>query len=159
MQLRRYLYQLIVVITSTLFISGCEQSRVFDKNESLAKEGWFYGEQKVFEVEILDTAIAYNMYVNIRHTDQYPYNNLWLKLNTKLPDGNIQENKINVELSTPTGEWTGNCIDGICYSTVLVQHNFSLLQKGKYTFTLEQDMRMNPIPYLLDIGVKVEKFM
>jgi len=159
LQLRRFLFQLILLFSASLFVSSCEQSRVFDKNIPLEKEGWFYGEAKLFEVEILDTAIAYNMYVNIRHTDEYPYNNIWLKLNTTLPDGTTQENKINVELSMLTGEWTGNCIDGICYTTVLVQHNFALQQKGKYVFSLEQDMRMNPIPYVLDVGIKVEKFI
>lgn len=158
MRLLSFKYALIAILLSSIFIGGCEQSRVYDRNNTLPKEGWHYGKALTYEVSILDTAIAYNMYINVRHTDAYPYNNLWLKLNTTLPNGTIQENKINVELSSPTGEWTGNCIDGICYSTVLVQPNFQLLQKGNYIFSLEQDMRMNPLPYLMDIGIKIEKF-
>ena len=155
----RFTYYTIIAILGFTFFSSCEQSRVFDKNVSIPKQGWFYDEAKMFEVEILDTTKAYNLYVNIRHTDAYPYNNLWLTLKTTLPDGTVQENKLNVELSQSTGEWTGNCVDGICYNSVLIQHNFALPQKGKYIFSLEQDMRLNPIPHILDIGIRVEKFM
>ncbi|HRF76337.1 MAG TPA: gliding motility lipoprotein GldH [Chitinophagales bacterium] len=159
MSLNKHTYYLIPVIALLFILSGCEQSRVFDKNISLPKQGWFYDEAKTFEVEILDTAKSYNLYINVRHTDEYPYNNLWLKLTTTLPDGSVRENNVNIELSAATGEWSGNCVDGICYNSVLIQHNFSLPQKGKYVFSLEQDMRMNPIPYIMDIGIRVEKFM
>lgn len=155
----RFTYSVLITLLLAICFSSCEQTRVFDKNVSLDKKGWYYGEAKSFDVEILDTTMAYNLYINVRHTDEYPYNNLWLKLTTTMPDGSVQENKLNVQLSELTGEWTGNCIDGICYNSVLIQHNFALKQKGKYTFTLEQDMRLNPIPYLMDIGIKVEKFM
>lgn len=99
------------------------------------------------------------MYVNIRHTDEFPYNNMWLNLQTTLPDNTITTSKIDVPLSEPEGAWTGNCIDGICYNTVLIQKNFRFPAEGKYIFTLEQDMRMNPIPALLDVGIRVEKFI
>ncbi len=141
-----------------ILFSACEQSRVFDKNISLEKEGWFYGEQENFEVSVLDTNISYNLYINVRHTDEYPYNNLWLNMTTVFPDSTVQKNKVSVILSESNGEWTGDCVDGICFNSVLVQSNFLLPQKGKYTITLEQDMRMNPLPFILSIGVKLEKF-
>lgn len=146
-----------LIICTAFIISGCEQSRVFDKNVAIGKEGWFYGEPLLFEVYINDTAYSYNMYVNIRHTDEFPYNNMWLNLQTTLPDNTITTSKIDVPLSEPEGAWTGNCIDGICYNTVLIQKNFRFPAEGKYIFTLEQDMRMNPIPALLDVGIRVEK--
>lgn len=140
-----------------VLITACEQSRVFDNNVALNKEGWLYGEQKSFEVNINDTSISYNLFINVRHTDEYPYDNLWLKMTTIFPDSTSQQNNINVQLSEPDGQWTGICVDGICFNSVLVQNNFLLVKKGKYTFILEQDMRMNPLPYIFDIGVKVEK--
>lgn len=142
-----------------LLWTGCEQSRVFDQNISIDKEGWAYAQPLKFEVAVNDTALSYNMYINVRHTDEYPYNNLWIDLTTVLPDSSMVRSKVNVELSEPGGEWTGNCVDGVCYNAVLIQKNFRLPQKGKYTFILEQDMRMNPIPSVLDVGIRVEKFM
>ncbi|MFI5171294.1 MAG: gliding motility lipoprotein GldH, partial [Chitinophagales bacterium] len=118
-------------------IISCEQSRVFDKNIPLNKNGWNYGEQIQFEVNVNDTIIPYNLYVNVRHTDEYPYDNLWVKLTTVFPDSTSRQNEINVKLSEPDGKWTGNCVDGICFNSVLVQNNFLLPQKGKYIFILE----------------------
>ena len=146
------------LLFTAIFFSACEKSRVFDKNISLEKEGWFYGEKQNFEVSILDTNTTYNLYINVRHTDEYPYNNLWVNMTTVFPDSTVQENKVSVVLSESNGEWIGTCVDGICYNSVLVQSNFLLNQKGKYTISLEQDMRMNPLPFVLSIGVKLEKF-
>lgn len=150
---------LICLVAIALSVAGCEQSRVFDKNTALNKEGWAYGEALSYEVQILDTTVSYNMFINVRHTDQYPFNNLWINLTTTLPDGTQQTTKVDVPLSEPEGKWLGNCVDGICYNTALIQKNFKLPRKGKYVFTLEQDMRMNPVPHVLDVGIRVEKFM
>lgn len=149
---------LILCLAAAAGLNGCEQTRVFDKNIPVAKSGWSYDEQKRFEVNINDTLTPYNLYINVRHTDEYPYNNIWLKMTTVFPDSSIKENNLNVELSSPTGEWTGICVDGICFNSVMMQSNFAFRQKGKYTFILEQDMRLNPLPEILDIGLKVEKF-
>lgn len=139
-------------------LSSCEESRVYDKNISLDKAGWYYGVPETFEVTVNDTTIAYNLYINVRHTDAYPYNNLWVNMTTTFPDSSVQTNKVSVVLSESSGKWTGDCVDGICFNSVLVQNNFLLPQLGKYTISLEQDMRMNPLPYILSIGVKLEKF-
>ncbi|MEZ5012992.1 MAG: gliding motility lipoprotein GldH [Chitinophagales bacterium] len=140
-----------------LFIS-CDESRVYEKNLSIDKNGWSYDDDFSFTVNILDTASAYNMFVNVRHTDAYPYNNLWVKLITVFPDSTKEESKLNVFLSKPEGNWTGQCVDGMCFNTALIQKNFTFPQAGTYTFILEQDMRMDPLPYVTDIGLKVEKF-
>jgi gliding motility-associated lipoprotein GldH len=150
---------LIIVLCIAAITSGCEQSRVFDKNIAIGKDGWFYGEPLQFEVYINDTSYSYNMFVNVRHTDEFPYNNMWMNLTTTLPDNVQKTSKIDVQLSEPDGIWTGDCIDGICYNTVLVQKNFRFPATGKYVFTLEQDMRMNPMTGLLDVGIRVEKFI
>lgn len=91
----RFTYSVLITLLLAISFSSCEQTRVFDKNVSLDKKGWYYGEAKSFDVEILDTTMAYNLYINVRHTDEYPYNNLWLKLTTTMPDGSVQENKLN----------------------------------------------------------------
>lgn len=152
------IFFILVIVGLCFNIFSCEESRVFDKNIPLSKQGWSYDEPQIFDVNIGDTSVTYNLYINVRHTDIYAFNNLWVKMTTVFPDSTRQENKLNVELSKPTGEWTGICVDGICFNSVLMQNNFKLPQKGKYSFILEQDMRTNPLADVLDIGIKIEKF-
>lgn len=151
--------RLSLFILGACLLSACEQSRVYDKNMSIDAAGWAYGQPLHFEVMVNDTSFTYNMFINVRHADTYLYNNLWIDMATQFPDSTLEHNKINVLLSEPDGKWTGNCVDGICYNTVLIQKNFRFPAEGKYLFTLEQDMRMNPLPGLLDIGIRVEKFI
>ncbi len=122
------------------------------------KKGWQWGDAKTFTVNISDPVSSYNMYINIRHTDEFLYNNLWLNIKTIFPDSTETASRVNVILSEPDGNWTGNCVDGICNNSVLVLKNFLLPQTGKYTFQLEQDMRINPLLHILHAGIRMEKF-
>jgi len=141
-----------------LFFS-CEESRVFDKDIAIASAGWDYDDIKTFEVNITDTVSSYNMYVNVRHTDEYPFNNIWLRITTIFPDSTKEEGRVNIQISEPGGRWTGNCADGICYNSIPIQQNFTFSELGSYTFIIQQDMRINPLPSIMNVGLKVEKFI
>lgn len=144
------------LILASLFVS-CDTSRVFEKNEPVPVLGWGYDDSRSFSVQIDDTLQAYNLYINIRHTTDYSYNNLWVKLKTTLPDSSVLEDDIELTLAEPTGEWTGNCLDGTCLNTVLVRSNVHFPTKGMHTFTLTQDMRISPLRNILDAGIRLEK--
>lgn len=146
-------------LLTALSFSSCEESRVFDKNISTSKSGWDWEDVKTFDVFINDTTVTYNMFVNIRHTDAYPYNNMWLRIKTIFPDSTEEEGRVNLVLSEAGGAWTGTCSDGICFNSVPIQQNFTFKKSGKYTFQIQQDMRINPLPYIMNVGLKVEKFM
>jgi len=147
-----------LLIILCIMLTACEQSRVYDKNHSILGAGWHYDEPFVFEVSIMDTSVTYNMFVTVRHTDEFLFNNLWISLATTLPDGSNTSEKVNVELSAPDGKWLGNCVDGICYNAYLIQKNFTFPLQGNYTFSMEQDMRTDPLTGLLDVGIRIEKF-
>lgn len=131
---------------------------MFDKNLEIANAEWYYNQPKIFNVTVLDTASTYNMFVNVRHTDAYGFNNLLVKVKTIFPDSTIQHDNVNVVLAENNGRWTGNCIDGVCYNTVLVRTAFTFPEAGTYTFAIEQDMRQNPVTEIMDVGIRIEKF-
>src|ERR1044071_3106808 len=111
---------LLLLFFPAMLLFSCEKNRTFDKNTSIDKSGWSYGDVKTFEVNILDTVAAYDLFINVRHTDQYPYSNIRIKMKTLLPDSTEENARLNVELAEPSGQWTGNCVDGICYNSVLM---------------------------------------
>ncbi|HET8963199.1 MAG: gliding motility lipoprotein GldH [Chitinophagales bacterium] len=141
-----------------LLLFACDTSRVYDKNEQILNAKWLYDQPLSFSITIQDTTESYNMFINVRHSDMYAYNNLLMQMQTIFPDSTIQNDNIEVVLSETSGEWTGNCIDNVCYNSILIRSAFTFPEPGNYTFILTQNMRINPITEIMDVGVKIEKF-
>lgn len=68
-------------------LTACDKNRIYDKFTEIPQAQWEYSQKMPFEVEIADTLARYNVYVNVRHNDDYPYSNLWVMLYTYLPSG------------------------------------------------------------------------
>lgn len=150
--------RIYLIACLTLWLFSCDTSRVYDKNLQIAEKGWHYDEPLAFTVSIQDTSESYNLFINVRHTDMYAYNNLLMQLRTIFPDSTQQNDNLNVVLSENSGKWTGSCVDNVCYNSVLIRPAFTFPQSGTYTFILTQDMRVNPVTEIMDVGVRIEKF-
>ncbi len=150
--------RIYLIACLTLWLFSCDTSRVYDKNLQIAEKGWHYDEPLTFTVSIQDTTESYNLFINVRHTDMYAYNNLLMQLRTIFPDSTQQNDNLNVVLSENSGRWTGSCVDNVCYNSVLIRPAFTFPQSGTYTFILTQDMRVNPVTEIMDVGVRIEKF-
>lgn len=150
----KYIYFLFLL---SGVLSACQPGRVFEQNKAVPVQGWSYTDPLTFEVHIPDTTAAYHLFIQVRHTDAYAYSNLWLILETYLPDSSVFTEKVQLVLAEPDGRWTGNCIDGICFNSILIKNLVRFPQAGLYRFKLEQDMRENPLPSILDIGLRIER--
>jgi gliding motility-associated lipoprotein GldH len=140
-----------------LILTACDPGRIYEKNLPVDAGGWLYSDYLDFEVNIPDTVSAYNIYLNVRHSDLYAYSNLWVQLQTMLPDSSVMNDKVQVELALTDGQWTGNCIDGICMNSVLIRSNVVFPKPGTYRFRIIQDMRQDPLPEILNAGLKLER--
>ena len=43
---------------------ACDNNRYYEKNEFLGNNTWYYRDAKAFEVEITDSLLAFNFYIN-----------------------------------------------------------------------------------------------
>src|SRR6187549_169559 len=90
---RKYLLGLIRKFSVALLISfcillfdSCDKNRIYEKNITIEKYVWESKVKPTFTVDILDTSVLYNLYVNVRHAEIYPYQNIWLIVGTQFPD-------------------------------------------------------------------------
>lgn len=150
---------LILFVVISMVMQSCIPSNVFEKNFSFKNHNW---DQKVtpqYTFDITDTTSNYGIYVTMRHTDAYPYANIWLNIETTSPDKKTVVQKVELPLAESSGKWLGQGMDEI------YEHKISLTknspshfdQKGKYTITLKHIMRENPLPQIMSIGVRLEK--
>lgn len=153
--------KLFLVLPFVLLLGGCLESPVYQKQYSVPGNAWDYGWKPVFEFDITDTTSAYNLYFLVRHTEAYPNSNIWMKIHTKEPGDTVfREDRIEVPLAQSDGRWLGKGIGSVWEQRMPLTRNDApmlLRKKGRYTIRLEQNMRTNPLPEVLQVGLRIEK--
>ena len=140
--------------------SGCIKDtglNVYQKNVSIPGYKWDYDFHPSFTFEIKDTASRYNLYITTRHTNQYPYSNLWLLVYSGYEGIKPKVKRVELPLADESGKWLGTGIGDIFEHRIPIQHNTRFDKAGIYHFSLEQNMRINPLPHVMSIGIRVEK--
>ena len=143
----RLLFGLFLVVG----ISSCEGNAILNDFTSINNGEWKYDQLVENEVEIQDTSKAFQLSVNIRHDVDYEWANLFCILHIQHPDGKKFDQRINLVLAEPDGQWKGKGIGSIKETRIPVAL-VKFPKKGNYKFQLEQNMRLNPLKGIEDIG-------
>lgn len=153
---RRVLF--IISITGLGFITSCTTIDVFEKTASFKKHEWYSTDKPQFQFTIKDTSASYNLFVVLRHTDAYGYNNIWLNL-TIIPPGDTAQSQLKeFKLAENNKGWLGSGMDDIFEHRIQVNSNPIRYRKmGNYSFILQQMMREDPLQNILNAGIRLEK--
>lgn len=151
-------YRLILFTGLLIFVYGCSPIDVFEKTATIPKQEWYYNNQPSFSFDISDTISGYNLFISLRHGDAYKYNNIWLKIGSIAPGDSIRYQNLELQLGSDAKGWEGNGMDDIFE----VRKNITpgpvhFRSAGKYTFTVGQIMRENPLKNIFNVGIRVEK--
>ena len=140
-----------------LLTLSCDKQRIIDENKSLDDNSWDIKTKLDFKVNITDVSASYNMYINIRNAGWYPFSNIFLFINTTLPDSSLARDTAECTLADKDGRWLGDGLGDIWDNRILFKKNFKFKMTGEYHFELEQGMRVNPLPGIADVGIRIEK--
>ena len=147
---------LFILSLLTLFAS-CDPNRVYDDNQDVPGYIWNGDFKPSFTVQIDDTVAHYNIYINVRHTTFYQFSNLWIMTTTIFPDGKKLDKRVELELADTDGRWYSDCLGDICDIQIQIQKNAIFQTPGSYTFQFEQIMRKENLPFVMSMGLRVEK--
>lgn len=148
---------LLVFISCSLFIIACTTVDVFEKNITIPKHEWnsIFKPEIIFEIK--DTLALYNIFAVIRHTDAYRYKNIWVNLYTQFPGDSLKKQQLDLRLATDDKGWLGTGMDDIYEHRILITDGPKFLKAGTYRFRLENIMREDPLEYVMNVGIRVEK--
>lgn len=156
-----FLYIGLQLITCSLLLSSCNTIDLYEKQVPIPKHAWSASYKPSFTFDLTDTTAAYQLFIVLRHNDQYSYNNIWMNLSIKSPDGKTQKfSEIEMPLAARDKGWMGVGMDDLYEQRLgltLDPSKFTFSQKGTYTFTLEQIMREDPLQHVMNVGIRLEK--
>ena len=147
------IYPLLMMV----LLSSCDSNRIFEENVKIKDNSWSSADVIILRPDIPDTVSGYNVYINLRNASHYPFSNIFLFLNTVFPDGKIDRDTLEIMLAGPDGKWLGSGLGDIWDNRVLFKKNVSFPQKGEYRFELVHAMRLDPLPGIMDAGMRIEK--
>ncbi|HEX3933944.1 MAG TPA: gliding motility lipoprotein GldH [Puia sp.] len=154
------LFALLLIACSCDWSACTPPSGVFEKDIVLPGQQWESNFRPTidFTINPADTNYRYNVYLVLRHTDAYNYNNIWIRGTVKQPgDTAAKSERYDLLLATNDKGWLGSGMDDIYEHRVEIQQETKFSRPGTYSFTLEQVMREDPLKHVLDIGVRIEK--
>jgi gliding motility-associated lipoprotein GldH len=143
-----------------LIITGCDDSRVYEKNYDFSDRHWLIAEKPSFDFTIQDTTLRYNLLCNVRNSVSYPYSRIFINYSLQDSSGNeLKKELISTFLfDEKIGKPLGSSGLGDIYDQQLeLLKEFQFKNSGTYSITFEQFMRTDTLQGVLAVGLRIEK--
>ncbi len=152
----------VLAIFVAISMFSCDDKQVFDEYQTVS-ESWEIDEEISFTLPKLDSAQTYNLFINVRNTNDYKYSNLFLISEMKFPNGKVVTDTLEYDLAAPNGEWLGEGFSDLKENKLWYKENINFIEEGVYTITLQHAMRkngevngINSLDGITDIGFRIE---
>lgn len=147
----------IAIFLLALLVSSCDNKRVFESYQQIKDDNWYVNQKPSFYLDVQDTLTEHTIYFNIRHTGLYKYSNLFVLFTIQGPKAKPETQRLEFKLAEVDGKWLGSGLGDIYSNQIKIMEKVKFPRKGVYSFSVEQNMRDNPLTGVEDIGVRVEK--
>lgn len=153
--------RLAAITLLSLLLTQCKQIDLYERTVDIPKHAWKSDFTPTFSFTIKDTTSLYGASLILRHTDAYPYNNIWLSIQVEAPD-TLYVFRTEQRLGSNEQGWLGTGLNDVyehrlSLNTALENAGVSFRRAGVYTFRLTQLMREDPLPHVLQAGIRVER--
>ena len=134
---------------------SCRHHTFYQKMDTISNETWNENDTLVYECKISDSLQFYKLFIDVRNTTDYPYQNLWIFFTTQFPDSTVFTDTLNCILSDVYGRWTGKGT-GKIKNHFIFKPQVRFPQKGNYVFKIQQAMRDVDLHGITNIGITLQ---
>ena len=142
---------------------SCDSNRVFDEYKSVSNT-WHKDSITRFKIHPPDSIYPYNLFVNLRNTNEYKYNNLFLIVEMEFPHGKTIKDTLEYRMADPTGKLLGTGLTNIKENKLWYKEKVVFKESGEYTVNIQHAMRENGkvngvvvLEGVTDIGFRIER--
>jgi gliding motility-associated lipoprotein GldH len=143
-----------------LALVSCDKKSVFDEYKSV-NNSWHKDSIVSFKLPQLDKAKKYDLFVNIRNNNDYPYNNLFLIVSLEQPDKKVLVDTLEYQMANPDGTLLGEGFTDIKESKLFYKEKVKF--RGKYKVYIKQAVRetgkvpgVEELEGITDVGFRIE---
>jgi gliding motility-associated lipoprotein GldH len=155
--------KLIALCCVGMLLTSCLGDAVTGDSQTLPS---FWDSQLTvdFTFPELEKEQDYNVYLQLRNTNEYPYSNIFLITTLRYPNGKTAIDTLEYRMARPDGTWLGEGIGNLKQSKLVLKEKIQFNEEGEYRLEIGQALRnsdeVDGVIRLLgitDVGYTIEK--
>lgn len=152
--MKNWVFVLITIISFT----ACTQIDLYEKNTVIPGSKWNSDYAASGSFTITDTISSYKVFIVLRHTDMYRYNNIWLNVGLQPPGDSMRFQRKEIQFGNDANGWFGVGMNDIWeLRSAITDEPKRFLRAGTYNFSITQIMRDDPLNHVMSAGIRLEK--
>ena len=152
----------ILFILLALLVISCDKKRVFDEYKSVGNS-WHRDSIITFKLPKLESEKKYNLFVNVRDNNDYPFDNLFLIVSLEQPNKKILVDTLEYKMANPDGTLMGDGFTDIKENKLFYKEKVDFKLKGDYKVHVRQAVRqtgkvagVNNLKGVTEVGFRIE---
>ena len=145
-----------------LLIISCDKKSVFDEYKSVGN-AWNRDSIITFKLPKLESEKNYNLFVNVRDNNDYPFDNLFLIVSLEQPNKKVVVDTLEYKMANPDGTLMGDGFSDIKESKLFYKEKVAFKLKGDYKVHIQQAVRqtgkvsgVDDLKGITEVGFRVE---
>lgn len=149
-------------MTTVSLVVSCDSHQIFDQYKTVPNQ-WHKDSLVSFMVTPPDSTHLYNLFINIRNTNDYKFSNLFLITEINFPHGKTIKDTLEYQMAKPNGELMGEGFTDIKENKLWYKEGVIFDEVGEYKITIQHAMRNNGevngvdnLEGITDVGFRIE---
>jgi gliding motility-associated lipoprotein GldH len=147
----------IILVIFSCFLLSCGEEAIYQENVEFENAKWAMNNNVKFEFTIDDIDRNYNLVYMLRNSLDYRYYNLYMQYTLRDSVGEIVDQNLQevILMNKKTGEPYGRGFSNIYDHQFVSLRDYKFEHSGKYHFIIDQYMRLDTLPEIYSIGLKI----
>ena len=153
----------ISILALLLLLVACDQSVLFSESVSY-KDSWPLDQPALFDLPQLESDKTYNLFLDVRNTNEFPFSNLFLIVSMDFPNGKVITDTLEYRMANPDGSWLGKGIGTVKDNKLWYKEKFQFTESGTYRLSVTHAVRNNnqvqgvsQLAGISDVGYSIEE--
>lgn len=152
-----------LILFATLLLVSCDKKRVFDQYKTVG-DAWQKDSIANFTYNNQDTTERYDLFLNLRSNNDYPFDNIFLIVSVETPGGMTKVDTLEYKMADGDGKLLGEGFSDVKESKLfyIEKHKFSAI--GDYKIGIQQAVRQSgkvdgekELKGITEVGFRIEK--
>lgn len=149
-------------LIATTFLVSCDKERVFDEYKTIPGS-WNKDSIMTFKLQNIDSVQAYNLFINVRNTNEFSFSNLFLIAQIQFPQGKVITDTLEYQMATPGGNWLGTGFGDVKENKLWYKEQVRFNEPGDYKVSIQHAMRrsgseegIEDLEGITEVGFRIE---